>query len=374
MYILLLLGVFVLWRLQAYLFRRYWDKDLSVTLAFADTHVYEGDRSILKEVVVNDKRMPIPAVHIRLIVPRNLIFEGEAKANSTISDQNYKRDIFSFLGRQQITRSLPFTATRRGYYELTSVDMVGSDYFFHEGNYRSLPQKTGLYVFPRQISTSQVQLICKEISGTVLAQNRLHPDPFEFSGIRDYEKTDPMNHVNWKASARMGSLMVNQYDSTTNINVTVLLDVEDSHILRHEPLVEEGIRIVSSLAGRMVRQKMPLTVKCNGMRHGQEEPISLYLPAGGSRMMDLNQELACIDSDRLAYSGEVLLQRTVEEKASGLTFILISQNTTREMKAQAARLAANDNQILWLLPFFRDEEPEEFTLPGVRVLRWEVGA
>ena len=62
----------------------------------------------------------------------------------------------------------------------------------------------------------------------VLTQNRMYPDPFEFSGIRDYQRTDPMKHINWKASASAGRLMVNQHDSTTSAEVTVFLDVEDT--------------------------------------------------------------------------------------------------------------------------------------------------
>ena len=42
--------------------------------------------------------------------------------------------------------------------------------------------------------------------------------------------------------------MVNQFDATTSVEVTVLLDIEDANILREEAQVEESIRITSSLA------------------------------------------------------------------------------------------------------------------------------
>lgn len=109
-----------------------------------------------------------------------------------------------------------------------------------------------MYVFPEQINTSRISLVCKEISGMLLSQQKLQPDPFEFSGIRDYCKTDPINHINWKASARMGNLMVNQFDSTTSISPIIILDIEDSQILKHENLVEKNISITSSLAGNKI--------------------------------------------------------------------------------------------------------------------------
>ena len=67
-----------------------------------------------------------------------------------------------------------------------------------------------MYVYPRQVDTARIQMICRAVSGMVLSRNRLYEDPFEFSGIRDYRKEDPMNRINWKSSARMGDLMVNQ--------------------------------------------------------------------------------------------------------------------------------------------------------------------
>lgn len=49
-----------------------------------------------------------------------------------------------------------------------------------------------------------------------------------------------MNRINWKSSARMGDLMVNQFDATTSVEVTVLLDIEDANILREEAQVERA--------------------------------------------------------------------------------------------------------------------------------------
>lgn len=379
MYLLLLLGVFILWMVQDFIFRRNWNRNLSVRLEFADTHIYEGDSSVLKEVVVNDKNFPLPALHVRLIIPRELTFADEVSENTTTSDQTYKRDIFSFIGRQQITRNLDFSCSQRGHYVLKSVDVVGSDFFFREGRYQSLPQDAGIYVFPRQVAVNQIQILCREISGMVIAQNRLHPDPFEFSGIRDYEKTDPLNHVNWKASARMGTLMVNQFDATTNRNITILLDVEDGHILSRSQLVEESIRIASSLGGQMAAHKMAFRIFANGepqesdgKETGERKYLDLYMPAGGSRMMELNCHLACMDSEHLAFSGAEMMNRLLEEHVNGHTYVLLSGNTSDSMKEAVLALAAKDNQVLWVCPQLGDEDPYFLQLPKVRFLRWEV--
>ena len=140
-----------------------------------------------------------------------------------------------------------------------------------------------MYVYPRQVDTARIQMICRAVSGMVLSRNRLYEDPFEFSGIRDYRKEDPMNRINWKSSARMGDLMVNQFDATTSVEVTVLLDIEDANILREEAQVEESIRITSSLAARMVKNKMNLWVKSNAKDEETGEELRVHLAAGAGK-------------------------------------------------------------------------------------------
>ena len=236
------------WFLQKKLYQKNWQKNLKIQVSFQDSAIYEGEESTLKEVVVNDKLLPIPALELGISMSRNLEFDREAKANASITDQSYKRDVFSFLFHQQVTRTLPFQAKKRGFYEITGAHAVAYDLFFREGLYSDYPQQTQMYVYPRQVDTARIQMICRAVSGMVLSRNRLYEDPFEFSGIRDYRKEDPMNRINWKSSARMGDLMVNQFDATTSVDVTVLLDIEDANILREEAQVEESIRITSSLA------------------------------------------------------------------------------------------------------------------------------
>ena len=83
-------------------------KNLKIQVSFQDSAIYEGEESTLKEVIVNDKLLPIPALELGISMSRNLEFDREAKANASITDQSYKRDVFSFLFHQQITRTLPF--------------------------------------------------------------------------------------------------------------------------------------------------------------------------------------------------------------------------------------------------------------------------
>lgn len=396
MLVLLLAGVLAAWILQYIVYQRCWYRQLDVTIEFADQYALEGDTSCLRETIANGKRLPLPALEVRLAMSRNLVFSGEARENSSISDQNYKRDIFSFFGRQTVIRRLPFVCGKRGFYRITKSDVVGYDLFYRHSYYQEREQDTQFYVYPGPVDAGRLRLVCQAVSGMVVTQDRQYPDPFEFSGIREYNPTDPMNRINWKASARTGGLMVNQHDSTTSVKVTVVLDVEDSNILKYEELTEESIRIASSLAARLVRSGMELDITGNAVASGEDgaypegiaeasaraagndrraedaamdlrtEEISgastrvsgndraagrvaMHLRSG-AQLQELNRRLARIVlSDRIQEISEVLAEELAAGK-NGRIFILISKNESEAAQRQLAALAARGNQVMWVQP------------------------
>ena len=95
MLLLLLFGMALAWFLQKKLYQKNWQKNLKIQVSFQDSAIYEGEESTLKEVIVNDKLLPIPALELGISMSRNLEFDREAKANASITDQSYKRDVFS---------------------------------------------------------------------------------------------------------------------------------------------------------------------------------------------------------------------------------------------------------------------------------------
>lgn len=387
MYWILFLGLAFAWGLQYFLIHQWWRKGLQVKLAFRDRYIYEGDTSILKEIVVNDKWLPLPALEVRIAMSANLEFTGAAAENSGVTDQTYKRDIFSFLFHQKVTRSLTFAGKKRGYYTVRQADIKAYDFFYNHLGYESFSEDAVLYVYPAQVDTRRLDIICTAISGTVLVQNQLFPDPFEFSGIREYQPTDPMNRLNWKASMRTGTLLVNQFDSTTNLDLALIFDLEDSHIWKEEPLVEETIRIVSSLAARLVKARMPVELFSNAAvisEHERDErekgknkkdvthkiTLQMRLPANAGHMEKLNRQLACIDGYTMPCTA-LLEERKTDSRKEQLQ-VLVSKNTDAEIVDAVRTLATAQTPVFWIIPQKYQPEKPPVPIPHVRTFIWEV--
>ena len=100
--------------------------------------------------------------------------------------------------------------------------------------------------------------------GAVEKNTYLNPDIFEFRGIREYDTHDTMNMINWKASARTGQLMVNQYKETMCQSVCILANVEPEGMLKQELLSETTISMASGLAQYLISQKINVSLISNG--------------------------------------------------------------------------------------------------------------
>ena len=386
MLLLLLLGILLAWLASRILYRKYWNRGLSIQIEFTQRCIYEGERSSMKETITNDKLLPLPALEVRFSASRNLEFLNEARANTSATDNCYKRDVFSFLFHQKIERTLPFTARKRGLYQIYEVAGIGYDFFFRSGYYVELPQQTFLYVYPRQVDTRRIDVLCRAISGTVLSRRRLLPDPFEFSGIREYQRQDPVNHINWKASARTGALMTNQFDSTTDTSLTLIFDMEDKLILKYEDLVEETLRIVSSLSARLARSRMSFRVVGNAAdvhalpAGGSPDnaisgiPFSITIGEGCPNIGLLNQKLACMDSKDIVMEMEALLKDEASLKKSGHTYVVVSKNRDDGIIRGLRSLVLANNEVLWVLPI-RPAEASSLTSfrdPGITRIPWEI--
>ena len=201
-----------------------------------------------------------------------------------------------------------------------------------------------MYVYPRQVDTARIQMICRAVSGMVLSRNRLYEDPFEFSGIRDYRKEDPMNRINWKSSARMGE----------------------------EAQVEESIRITSSLAARMVKNKMNLWVKSNAKDEETGEELRVHLAAGAGKTAELNRKLACVQLGGNLTGSAEFLHKEAEKELTGHTYVVVSKNRTDEVREALHLLSGAQNQVLWVIPYLPGEEVPSEQNRAYTAIGWEV--
>ena len=368
--VIVILSVLLLYLLERVLYRKFWDKGLSIKIRFLNYSAHEGGTGTVEEQIANRNYLPLPFLHAKFECGAGISFDNTE--NVSTSDRNYKNDIFSVLFFQRVTRRLGFRALKRGYYAIRSADLVGEDLFYSVHMVRSFPQDSDFYIYPKLIDTSAFDQPLKKLIGDMTATTFLLPDPFEFRGIRDYTISDPMNTINWKASARAGALMVNQYNSTTTKRIVIFLNLEDETLIHHGPLHEESMRIAASLAERLLHEGYPVSMISNGRDCETKEAFQRFDLSGLSQVQEIFRMLARTDLrlDKRNYA-EIVREEMKLPDYTQAGYVLISPSMKQELQ-EAFRTLAQEAAALYVTPLYDNMDSRIEENPGFSVMRWEV--
>ncbi len=353
MIFVMLLGALLVGAVWGIYYRCQWAKDVTVRLWFETDAVYAGQETKLYEVIENRKRMPVPVLEVGFHTRKELDFADVE--NTNVSDYLYKRDVFSVLGRQKITREIPVKCTKRGRYLASDADITTHTLLYRKHYSKAVGTEAEIYVYPKMTDVSEIVTVCEHMLGAVQCARRLYEDPFAFRTIRSYTTDDPMKSINWKASARTGSLMVNTFDSVQSQKAMIFLDVEDTGILKYEDLVEESIALAATVMRRLIRQNIEVGFVFNG--RGSD----VFFPENNRKnRIAFERMLAEYDKEDGAEDFGQLARRLfsdtfVKKPVSEDTLLLFITKNLREPLLECIRECAGERQTLVIVPVPRGE-------------------
>ncbi len=101
----------------------------------------------------------------------------------------------------------------------------------------------------------------------------------DFINIREYQPSDDMRRINWKASARVDGLLTNEFEGERTSDVVIVLDAREVSALGPPAtsLLDHSIRATASLAAKMLanRNRVGLII--------QREVLDWVYPAFGRK-------------------------------------------------------------------------------------------
>ena len=385
LFILGLLLLLICWNVY---YATHWNRNLSVSVDFLQDYVYAGEQTQMTEQIENRKSLMLPVLEVSFHVDRKLSFLD--CDNTNVSDFIYKRDIFALLGYQRVTRKLTLTCPKRGYYRIDESWLTTFSLLHRRRFSMEFPANAELYVYAARTNISDIVVACERLMGSIQCAKRLYEDPFAFSSIREYTVTDPMNTINWKASARTGELMVNTFESTLTEKVMIYLDLEDSAILKYEYLVEESISIASSLSQKLIARGMEVGICINislqtdpSNPHKSDPRIISIEPAGGKKQLNhIEQTLAKhkIDGNVIPFASILTVQHDTGQPSfrqpsydslEDTVMIIISKNADQYQSA-IEKFAGNRQRVIWVLPYTRSDICSVRTSDNICLIKREV--
>ena len=134
---------------------------------------------------------------------------------------------------------------RRGVIEIGPARTVRSDGLGLLRRVRSWDNPVTFYVHPRTVRIPfEATGFQVDVEGVVTA--KLSSSDVSFHALRDYEPGDDRRAVHWQSTARLGKLIVRQYEETHRSHHLIVLDTSRSSWDRDS--FEDGVSVAASLA------------------------------------------------------------------------------------------------------------------------------
>lgn len=338
------------------LYEKLWNKGLSVEVFFDKKQIDEGQVVQIKERIENRKLLPLPTLTVKFYLDRNISYIE--KENTRRTDKQYRNDCISIMPYQRVIRSFEAVGTTRGCYTVDEINLVAMDLLYRETLTVNYKNHTEMYVYPSRSRFARFQEIFNRMYGECLTNRLVQEDPFEFKGIRDYTGTDPMHKVNWKSSAKTGSLKVNQFYNTSGLRLVIFLNVEQTGLIKYEELVEESIRVTRNFIEEFVSRGIPVTLISNGVDKVTRQEICVEEGSGLNHIDTCLKQLARIDIEGNVRNMKLLLEEQHRNvQTSGKTVsLLISTERTKELAEAYLQYAGRDGDATWLIPIHNSTE------------------
>jgi uncharacterized protein (DUF58 family) len=216
--------------------------EIGVSFDLARERILEGDE--VGATIGITSRGAVEQLDVHLELPNRL----------TVADGHNPVALhFSKKGEEEI--ELRLRCSRWGSYAIGSITLRAHDRFRFFCYDQRLDLRRPLKAYPRPEPIRELlrPLETQVFTGNLVAREK--GEGIEFADLRPFVPGDRVRRVNWRASARMGELWVNELHAERNADVILFLDSFIEARREDESTLDRTVRAAAALVDRYLREK-----------------------------------------------------------------------------------------------------------------------
>ncbi|WP_416147460.1 DUF58 domain-containing protein [Salipaludibacillus sp. HK11] len=333
-------------------------KNIRYRRYFSKPAVFAGDKVEMKEIIENDKILPVPWVRLASRMAPSLIFEKQK--NLGVESEQFLSSLFSLTPYQKIIRTHEVTCLRRGYFYFKEAQLTSGDLIGLVKKYRHVEAVSSLLVYPEIRPIKDLPIPSHQLQGDYFVRRWIAEDPFINAGVREYQPGDSLRSVNWKASARAQTMQVNKKDFTADYRLMIYVNFDQNEDIRlsisDEALVEKAISYAASIAYYTTSKGIPTGFGCNGYLYvpgekirGLKDSVRLEPRTGKSHLYSILKTMAKLKIDR-SMPFHKFLKEDVNQNRRKTDYLFISAFSSANIEKNIRLLQRKGNTVdyLWL--------------------------
>ncbi len=326
---------------------------LSAVLARYDLGSLHIEQRVLTPNSTADNMLPGGAVEDETVDIRITIKNRGVLARHFISIQadcpfeepeNRVKDflIATLRSKSSVTFSYSASCYHRGHYDYSEITLKSSGLLGMFSRKKVLKIPLDLTIYPSYYRIEELYTTGEDRMewGEAISSGA----GGQFYGSREYQSGDPLKHIHWRNTARLGQFMIKEFEQISRGSISVLFAADKDTGTGRETTLEYSIKIAASLSRLCAETGRNINIRTGGE----------YLPnAGWQSSMDF---LA-----RLQVEEETDDEGFPVMSAAGRTVIAVIPSMETRLSAVLPELAnyAGDLKVVLLEGFGEDETPEE---------------
>ncbi len=365
--LLLVVGslVIIIW-----LTAKFWDRfaflDVTHERSLSRSRAFIGDTVDYTITLTNKKILPLIWVDLQDTFPSDLDLPGASLRGSGVEVSKEHRITTSLLPYQKVSWKYTLRCAARGYHRIGPVRLRSGDIFGFTAAEAHFPGVDHILVYPRVVDLSQLILPSEHPLGETRGQLPLYQDTSRFFGLRDYHPTDPMKHIDWKATARRTWLQTKVFEPVVSLNVLIALNAstgEHAWQGANRRLFERAVTVAASVAKHCADKSFSYSLVSNAVAVYSGKWLNVPFSSSPSQIGLVLESLALAGPYAVASLPEVL--RTQRDSLPpGSTIVLATPVVTRAMVEEIGEVKMRGYQVILL--YCGDGGPE-YRLPNMPV-------
>ena len=307
---------------------------------FSESRAFHGEHISMEIRLNNHKLLPLLWLEMQDQVPEELPLKGAELMPSHLSKRLLLSRTTTLAPYERVTWRYGLTCALRGMYWLGPAMVRAGDLFGMFPRRYEVAQSPMLLIYPRMVPLGELGLPERRPFGDVRSRERIFQDPSRIAGVREYRPSDPLKHVDWKATARRQDLQVKQFEPSTTLHLLVLLNIDT---LEHSwegyipELLERAITSAASVARHAFDRRWAVGLIANGSLPQSEYPIRIPPNRSADQLIHILEALAGVIPLTTATLAE-LIEEESHRFPWGTTIVCVASLVSEALWAALARL------------------------------------
>ena len=270
-----------------------------------------GEEVAMTLALTNSKPVPVTWIRVEDEVPEELqVVEGDTNLSGPTGAQRLRQST-SMGWYEKVRWDYRLRCTRRGVFRIGPAQLESGDPFGFLRSQMVEQEQDTLMVYPRIVPLRDLGIPAVRPLGEVRGGIPIFQDVSRPAGLREYDVGDPLNAVDWKATAKRQRLQVRTFEPSSSFTIILVaaVDITEPYWKAFSPvgldLLERVITTAASFASYATDRHYTLGLFSNDMPILAERPMTVPPSKGREQMSTVLAALATI---RPFASGSMAVQ------------------------------------------------------------------